>query len=70
LEQGDGSTYAPMSNASKKPSVFDPRCSNINFFLILAQFSIVLSSILHLLSIDYEVWKEFVGFVGFVEFIE
>ena len=52
-----------------------PGCSNINFFSILDHFHIILGSILHRFSIDYEVWKEFVesiefiGFIGFVGFI-
>jgi len=48
--------------------VFWLSCGNINFFSILAQFSIVLSSILHLSYVDYELWKEFVEFIEFVEF--
>ena len=55
LEQGNGNGYTPMSNVSKKTSVFDPGCTNINFCSILAQFCIVLSSILHLFYVNCEV---------------
>ena len=48
----------------EKPGILDPGCNNINFLSILDRFSIVLGSILHLFSVDYEVWKEFMEFVG------
>ena len=57
-------TYLLLTSCS------DLACSNINFFSILAQLSIVLPSILYLLSIDYELWKEFVESIEFMGFME